>query len=151
VKGADAQDFVLGYSQPEQSKLARKWRSGRCKLLNAWKRTWTREIELVAVAVVPSIHLGILGGGWTARRELLGGRAHSRSPFDFAQGRLSATLPRHAGAGGMTKLRVVAHLGTVGGGWTELEKGFFGQGGFSAVPPELTSKPAGSHSDSVAT
>jgi hypothetical protein len=83
-------------------------------------------------------------------------------PFDFAQGRLSPTLPRiscpvewrwrtscgfphgkphtspwmvlrfrksgsaavprHAGAGGMTKLRAVAHLGMSGGGWTESKK-----------------------------
>jgi hypothetical protein len=88
----NGQDCIQGYSQPELSKLARQWRSGRCNLLNAWKRPWTSEIELVAVAVVPSIRLGIRGGEWTARRELLGGRAHSRSPFDFAQGRLSATL-----------------------------------------------------------
>ncbi len=90
---------------------------------------WTSEIELVAVAVVSSIHLGIRGGGWTARRELLGGRAHSRSlgyarddkvegggaPWhgwrwmdreptqDSRPGLLAAVpfdeLPRHAGAG----------------------------------------------------
>ena len=31
----------------------------------------------------------------------------------------SATVPRHAGAGGMTKSRAVAYLGMNGGGWTE--------------------------------
>src|ERR1700678_1128923 len=46
-KAHDAQDCVLGYFQPELSKLARKWPSGRRNLLNAWKRTWTREIGLV--------------------------------------------------------------------------------------------------------
>jgi hypothetical protein len=43
----ETQDCVLGYSQPELSKLARKWPSGRRNLLNAWKRTWTSEIRLV--------------------------------------------------------------------------------------------------------
>src|ERR1700722_9516513 len=31
----------------------------------------------------------------------------------------SAPVPRHAGAGGMTNWRAVAHLGVGGGGWTE--------------------------------
>ncbi len=34
----------------------------------------------------------------------------------------SAPVPRHAGAGGMTKLRAVANLGSSGGGWTESKK-----------------------------
>jgi len=34
----------------------------------------------------------------------------------------SAPVPRHAGAGGMTKLRAVANLGCRGGGWTVSKK-----------------------------
>jgi hypothetical protein len=34
----------------------------------------------------------------------------------------SALVPRHAGAGGMTHLRAVAHLGMSGGEWTESKK-----------------------------
>ena len=101
-------------------------------MLNAWKRTWTSEIGLVL---------------WQCFRcsELLEGRAHSRSPFDFAptarrgrQGRLSATLPRRAGAGGMTKLRAVAHLGMSGAGWTELLGVVRGKGA-QQVPVRLRS------------
>jgi hypothetical protein len=34
----------------------------------------------------------------------------------------SAPVPRHAGAGGMTKLRALANLDSSGGGWTESKK-----------------------------
>ena len=52
-------------------------------------------------------------------------RVKLQVPFDFAQGRLSPTLPRISCSGnpglsvGMTKLRAVTHLGMSGGGWTE--------------------------------
>src|ERR1700678_2721811 len=70
---------VLGYSQSELSKLARKWPSGRRNLLNAWKRTWTSQIRLVLWQCFrPSIsthakvaHLGMSGGGWTEWKKKL--------------------------------------------------------------------------------
>jgi hypothetical protein len=48
---------VLGYSQPELSKLAVQRPSGRRKLLHAFKRTRASEIELVAIVATLSIHL----------------------------------------------------------------------------------------------
>jgi hypothetical protein len=72
---------VLGYSQPELSKLARKWPSGRRNLLNAWKRTWTSEIGLMLWQCFrPSIStLALVEMDGRSCRELLEGRAHSRS------------------------------------------------------------------------
>ena len=73
-------------------------------------------------------------------------RVKLQVPFDFAQGRLSPTLPRifcpasprlgrdrdvrksGSAADGMTKLRAVAHLGMSGGGWKDSKK--LKRGGF---------------------
>ena len=73
----------MGYSQPELSKLARKWPSGRRNLLNAWKSTWTSEIGLVlwqcfrpstSTSTNAEVEMEGRGAG-----SLLEGRAHSRS------------------------------------------------------------------------
>jgi hypothetical protein len=93
IRKDPTQDYVLGHSQPELSKLARKWRSGRCNLLSAWRRPGTRKIELVAVAVVPSIHLGTRGGGWTARRELFGGEGAQQVPVRLRSGQALGYAP----------------------------------------------------------
>jgi hypothetical protein len=79
-------------------------------LLNAWKRTWTSEIEWVAVAVVPPITLAFVEGMDSTQGVVRGKGAQQVPPLRFAPV-------------GMTKLRVVAHLGMVGGGWTESKKG----------------------------
>jgi len=72
---------VLGYSQPELSKLAGEWPSGRRNLLNAWKRTWTSEIGLVlwqCFRPSTSTHATVEMDGRSCRK-LLERRAHSRS------------------------------------------------------------------------
>jgi hypothetical protein len=51
--------------------------------------------------------VGSVEVGWL--EELRGGKAHRRSPFDFAQGRLSASL-------GMTKWRAALILSSCYGG-----------------------------------
>jgi hypothetical protein len=43
--------------------------------------------------------------------------------FSFNPPSANQLLPRHAGAGGMTNLRVATHLGSGGGGWTESTNG----------------------------
>ena len=73
--------YVLGYSQPELSKLAGEWPSGRRNLLNAWKRTWTSEIGLVlwqCFRPSTSTHATVEMDGRSCRK-LLERRAHSRS------------------------------------------------------------------------
>src|ERR1700733_8748801 len=45
----------------------------------------------------------------------------SAVPFDKLP-RHAAPVLRHAGAGGMTKFRAVAHLGMGGGGWIDSKK-----------------------------
>ena len=45
----DAQDYILGYSQRELSKLAEQWSSGRRNLLDALVRTRASKIRLVVV------------------------------------------------------------------------------------------------------
>jgi hypothetical protein len=46
----------------------------------------------------------------------------------------SASVPRHAGTGGMTKLRAVAHLGMSGGGWTESKRAKLDKSDFQPSP-----------------
>ena len=57
-------------------------------MLNVWKRTWTSEMELVAVAVVPSIPLAFVEGMDSTQGVVRGKGAQQvpRLPPDFLSG-----------------------------------------------------------------